>query len=161
MEVQETVMETDLTDGDGGSTWSLSVPTSTSNLNFHLTFDRDLAVFMPGQTVSGVIYFQLLVPESFKGLFIFFFKNKTRKSVYSSTTSDNLQTIKKTTTTSSVFILSGLTVECIGMSKVQWTETETVGRDTETTVFSASETYYNQKTLILPGKTLDLEKTRR
>lgn len=71
MEVQETMMETDLTDGDGGSTWSLSVPTSTSNLNFHLTFDRDLAVFMPGQTVSGVIYFQLLVPESFKGLFFF------------------------------------------------------------------------------------------
>lgn len=73
-------METDLTDGDGGSTWSLSVPTSTSNLNFHLTFDRDLAVFMPGQTVSGVIYFQLLVPESFKGLF--FFLRTKQKSLY-------------------------------------------------------------------------------
>ena len=46
------------------------------------------------------------------------------------------------------------------MSKVHWTETETVGRDTETTVFSASETYYNQKTLILAGKTLVLENNK-
>ena len=75
-------METDLPEDDGGSTWSLSVPTSTSNLNFHLTFDRDLAVFMPGQTVSGVIYFQLLVPESFKGFYIhIFFKRTKQKSL--------------------------------------------------------------------------------
>lgn len=47
-----------------------------------------------------------------------------------------------------LYILSGLTVECIGKGQVQWSETETVGRDTETTYYQASENYYYHKATV-------------
>lgn len=51
----------------------------------------------------------------------------------------------------------GLTVECVGKSQVQWSETETSGRETETVHYQASENYFYHKILLFAGSDTEFQ----
>ena len=46
------------------------------------------------------------------------------------------------------FFFADLSVECVGKSQVQWSESESRGRETETVLHHASENYYNERVVL-------------
>lgn len=59
--------------------------------------------------------------------------------------------MKPTNEAYSGLFCAGLNVECVGKSQVHWSETEAVGRETETVHYQASENYFYHKVLLFGG----------
>lgn len=104
--------------------------------HFSVELDQKFGVYLPGQNISGSVQFRLTVPEIFKGICVIPYVTDIKG-----------KPIKRLRW----FICSGLTVECVGKSQVHWSETEAVGRETETVHYQASENYFHHKVLLFGG----------
>ena len=110
---------------------SSSLASAMSKGKFNVDLDNPSAVYLPGQVVNGRVLLHLDTAETVRGELNNFKHFYDRQ--HAADSFDNV---------------AAISVECVGKCEVQWSESESVGRDTRTVYYQASENYFQQSILL-------------
>ena len=101
----------------------------------------DNPVYLPGQSVTGNVAFCLKSPENIRGIYF--------DPIWKIFSNYELKwRVPVSELTASNWIIVGLRVECVGKSRVYWSESRTKGRETDVYHYQACEHYIHHKTTL-------------